>query len=137
MIDQGLGRSLWFVKGGDVEAIANTINDFSATRHSDLWSGLGLAVGYAGGVEQSALTRLAELGSNFHLQLAQGVAFAAKARERAGNPTPHTAKACQIFCNSDVKTAAQVTDDALIDLPYQGSEPAYQVWRQRIQNHYR
>jgi hypothetical protein len=136
VFDQGLGRSLWFVKGADVEAIAHTIGGFSVERHADLWSGIGLAATYAGGVEEAALKRLAEFGSDFRAQLAQGAAFAAKARERAGNPTPHTALACQIFCATDAGTAARVTDDALIDLPYDASEPAYEIWRQRIQNHY-
>ncbi|RKZ92188.1 MAG: hypothetical protein DRR19_04980 [Candidatus Parabeggiatoa sp. nov. 1] len=136
VFDQGLGRSLWFVKGADVEAIAQTINDFPAERQADLWSGIGLAATYAGGVDEAALKRLAELGSHFRLQLAQGTAFAAKARERAGNLTPYTALACQVFCATDAAAAAHVTDDALIDLPYESPEPAYEIWQQRIQNHY-
>jgi hypothetical protein len=136
VFDQGVGRCLWFVKGAEVERIADTINGFPVERRADLWSGVGLAAAYAGGVEETALNRLAELGSDFQTQLAQGVAFAAKARELANNPTPHTALACKIFCATGVEEAARVTDDALIDLPYQGAEPAYEVWRQRIQKHY-
>ncbi|HEC84487.1 MAG: hypothetical protein DRR08_14705 [Candidatus Parabeggiatoa sp. nov. 2] len=137
VFDQGIGRSLWFIKGADIEAIVNTINNFPAERQADLWSGLGLGATYAGGADETALTHLVKLSNDFRPQLAQGSAFAAKARTHAGNPTHHTAQACQIFCNSEVKTAAQVTDDALIDLPYDGPEPAYEIWRQRIQNHYR
>ncbi|MDM8557976.1 DUF1702 family protein [Candidatus Parabeggiatoa sp. HSG14] len=137
VFDQGLGRSLWFVKGADVEAIAQTINGFSIERQTDLWSGIGLAVTYAGGVEEITLKRLAELGKDFRLQLAQGSAFAAKARERANNLTPHTHKASQIFCATETTEAARVTDDALINLPYDSSKPAYEIWRQRIQEHYR
>ncbi|MDM8561998.1 DUF1702 family protein [Candidatus Marithioploca araucensis] len=137
VFDQGIGRGLWFIKGADVETIANTINGFSAERQADLWSGLGLGATYAGGADETALTHLVKLSNDFRPQLAQGSAFAAKARERAGNPTPHTAQACRIFCGTNTTEAAQVTDDALIDLPYQGSEPAYEIWRQRIQNHYR
>ena len=137
VFDQGIGRSLWFVKGADVEMIANTINGFSAERQADLWSGLGLGATYAGGADEAALTHLVKLSNDFRPQLAQGSAFAAKARERAGNPTPQTAQACRILCGTNTTEAARVTDDALIDLPYQGSEPAYEIWRQRIQNHYR
>lgn len=137
VFDQGLGRSLWFVKGANVEVIAHTINGFPIERQADLWSGIGLAATYGEGANEAALKRLAELGNDFRLQLAQGSAFAAKARERAGNTTPYTALACQIFCASNVAEAARVTDDALINLPYESSEPAYEIWRQRIQNHYR
>src|SRR4029077_8523044 len=35
--DQGLGRSFWFVNGGNTELIAKTISHFSAGRQPDLW----------------------------------------------------------------------------------------------------
>lgn len=136
VFDQGVGRSLWFIKGADVEMIANTVNSFPTERQADLWSGLGLGATYAGGTDEAALTQLVKLSKDFRTQLAQGAAFAAKARERAGNLTPHTVQACQIFCGTNTTEAARVTDEALIDLPYTGSEPAYEIWRQRIQNHY-
>ena len=34
--DQGLGRSLWFVEGIDVNRIARTVNSFATARQSDL-----------------------------------------------------------------------------------------------------
>src|ERR1044072_3509987 len=49
VFDQGLGRSLWFVKGADVSAVANAINAFPSARRDDLWSGVGLASAYPGG----------------------------------------------------------------------------------------
>jgi enediyne biosynthesis protein E3 len=136
VFDQGIGRSLWFVKGAEIEVIAKTINTFPAERQSDLWSGIGLAATYAGGVDESTLTDLVKLSHMHHPQLAQGAAFAAKARERASNTTPHTVQACQIICGTNTTEAAQITDEALIDLPYNNSEPAYEIWRQRIQKHY-
>src|SRR5262249_43750809 len=45
--DQGLGRSLWFVHGADVERIASSVKSFSVRRRGDLWSGVGLAATYA------------------------------------------------------------------------------------------
>jgi hypothetical protein len=133
VFDQGLGRGLWFIKGADVEVIARTINSFPAARQADLWSGIGLAATYAGGVDKTVLQRLVELGNTFRPQLAQGAAFAAKTRQRAGNPTSHTEQACQIFCALSADAAAQVTDETLIDLSYQETIPAYEIWRQRIQ----
>jgi len=128
VFDQGLGRSLWFVKGADVQVIVDTINGFPVERRADLWAGIGLAAAYAGGVDTAALKYLAEFGNI--PQLAQGAAFAAKAREKAGNPTINTEQACQIFCNTDAVTAANVTDESLT------SSPSYKLWQQRIQNHY-
>ncbi len=137
VFDQGLGRGLWFIKGADVEVIAHTINNFPAARQADLWSGIGLAATYAGGVDESYLNRLAELGNAFRPQLAQGSAFAAKTRQRAGNLTSHTEQACQIFCALSAEAAAQVTDETLIDLSYQETIPAYEIWRQRIQDRFK
>ncbi len=90
VFDQGLGRSLWFVEGADVDRIAATIDRFQERRHADLWSGVGLACAYAGGLPGQAIESLCAMAGPHRPHLAQGVAFAAKARERAGNPAaPH------------------------------------------------
>ena len=72
VFDQGLGRSLWFVEGGDCERIAATVSGFAASRQGDLWSGVGLAATYAGGVRNSDLHQLAEVCGAFLPALAQG-----------------------------------------------------------------
>lgn len=130
--DQGLGRSLWFVKGADVGRIARAVIRFSPARHADLWGGVGLACGYAGGLERAAIETLWDSAGPCAPQLAQGVAFAAKARERAGNPAPHTELACRVVWRRSARDVAKVTDNALKDLPAAGSEAAYEVWRRRI-----
>jgi enediyne biosynthesis protein E3 len=132
VFDQGLGRSMWFSQCADPRRIAATIGKFSAARHADLWSGLALAASYAGGVDRSVLENLAEAARPFSANLAQGAAFAAKARQRAGNLVPHTKVACDVFCGTSAEEAAAVTDRCLKTLPPDGVEPAYQAWRARI-----
>jgi hypothetical protein len=134
--DQGLGRSLWFVNGADVSRIEKTISLFPSTRRGDLWSGVGLAAAYAGAVDRTAVEVLRDAAGHHRPQLAQGAAFAAKARERAGNPAAHTEMACQVFCGLSADKAARITDDALSDLPGDHDEPAYEVWRRRIREHF-
>jgi hypothetical protein len=134
--DQGLGRSLWFVHGGDVEAIARTIGRFSAERRAHLWSGTGLAAGYAGGVGLTELERLREHAGAHRPSLAQGVAFAAKARARAGNPARHTELACQVVWGASASTAADITDDALQGLPASTAIEPYEAWRSRIRDRF-
>lgn len=136
VFDQGFGRSLWFVLGGNVKLIATTISNFVAARQPDLWSGIGLAATCAGGVEADALQQLRKLSGQFSPQLAQGSAFAAKARQRGGNLTPYTTLAVKIFCETSAEAAAHVTDAALENLPADATEPAYEIWRQRIQKHF-
>ncbi len=136
VFDQGLGRSLWFVEGADVARIPATIAAFSLDRQSDLWSGIGLAAVYAGGVEPEAVAALLDAAGPFQPELAQGAAFAAKARQRAGNPTAHTERACRIVCGTTAEEAAALTDRALQDLPPDGEEPAFEIWRRRLQAHF-
>jgi len=131
--DQGLGRSLWFVDGGDLARLQKTIGDFPETRQPDLWSGIGLASVYAGEMNDSALLSLRNAVGRFLPQLAQGAAFAAKARCRAGNSTAYTERASLALCGLPACEAAAITDAALENLPTNGTEPAYEVWRQRIQ----
>lgn len=128
--DQGLGRSLWFVKGAEIAPLTNSIEAFCQERRSDLWSGVGLAAAYAGGAQPDELQRLCEAAGKNRWHLAQGAAFAAKARQRAGNPAAHTDLACQIFCGLSSTDAAQLCDICLQDLP--PGEKAYSLWRSRL-----
>lgn len=130
--DQGLGRSLWFVEGADVRRIASTIDGFPEERRGDLWSGVGLACTYAGGVGAPAVSELRWAAGGYIGDVAQGAAFAAKTRQRAGNPAPHTDTACRILCGLSADEAARVTDMELAGLAPEGSKPAYEVWRERI-----
>ena len=134
VFDQGLGRSIWFVKGADVAAIASAINAFPSARRDDLWSGAGLACAYAGGCGWSAVESLRTTAGGHLPALAQGVAFAAKTRQRAANLTPHTETICRLICGHSAEETAAITDAALEDLREEDGLPAYEIWRRRIQN---
>jgi hypothetical protein len=49
---------------------------------------------------------------------------------------PATELACGVLCGLSVQAAAGVTDETLPQLPAAGSEPAYEVWRRRIQERF-
>ena len=131
--DQGLGRSLWFVQGADAHHIAEAIAGFPEERRADLWSGIGLACTYAGGVGEEELRKLKLLAGGFRAPLAQGSAFGAKARRRAGIVVPYTEVACRVCCGMSADEAAQLTDTALEGIRPEGPDPAFEVWRRRIQ----
>ncbi|MEM7480042.1 MAG: DUF1702 family protein [Acidobacteriota bacterium] len=135
--DQGVGRSLWFSHAADVERVVARLGTFEANRRSDLWSGVGLAATYAGFVSRDDLVHLRRSAGPHRAALAQGSAFAAKARLRAGHPTPAMTLACEVLCESGPEVAAAVTDHALADLPeglgLDSPAPAFEVWRMRIQ----
>jgi hypothetical protein len=132
IFDQGLGRCIWFSCGAVVELVTATIAPFAKARHADLWSGVGLACAYAGGADREALEALLKVAHPYKSQLARGAAVAAKGRQQAGNTATHTELACELFCGLTSSQAAQVTDVARENLPVNGREPVYEIWRQRI-----
>lgn len=134
--DQGLGRSIWFVECADVKAAARRINAFAEHRRADLWCGLGLACSYAGSLQEDGLMELLRVAEGYRPELAQGASFAAKARIRAGNLAPHTQRACRILCGVSAQEAVRVTDSTAEDLDFDGPEPAYELWRRRVQKHF-
>ena len=134
VFDQGLGRSIWFVKGADVASVANAIEAFPSARRDDLWSGVGLACAYAGGCDRFAIESLRAAAGRHLPPLAQGVAFAAKTRQRAANLNAHTEMVCRVMCGHSANEVAAVTDVALEDLHAHADLPAYEVWRRRIQD---
>jgi hypothetical protein len=131
-IDQGIGRALWFIGGTDPERVADMIDAFDASRRGDLYAGVGLATTYAGGIEQQELRTLATRAGDHLGNLAQGSAFAANARVRAGIVPRHTALATQVFCGTTPEETARITNELRPVDPVDGDEPAYEVWRQRL-----
>jgi len=134
--DQGLGRSLWFVEAAGPQRIHGRISAFAADRQGDLWSGAGLACAYAGGVEPALVEDMLRRSGEHAPSLAQGAAFAAVSRERAGNPAAETELACQIFWGCGAAEAAGVVIEAGEGLPQDGAEPAFEIWRRRIQERF-
>ena len=117
------------------------IDTFPVERRGELWSGVGLASTYAGGVDREALLYLLSRAGAYRPELAQGAAFAAEARVLAGNPTPDTESACRAYWGLSAAEAAQLTRELERDLPFEGESPdaprpAYETWRRKLQRHW-
>lgn len=132
---QGLGRSLWFVHGCDPQQISKTISSFPALYQCDAWSGIGLACAYAGGAALPDMQELVALAGRFDSALAQGAAFAAKARQLAGNQARHTEEACAALARLSTEEAAALCDRTLANVERNSSSP-YQQWRELVQNYF-
>jgi hypothetical protein len=130
--DQGFGRSLWFVEAAQPDRIRSTIDAFEDSRRADLWSGLALAASYAGGAGTQTLELISAAARGYGDHVAQGAAFAAAAREHAGNPAAHTDLACQVLTGLSSRQAAVLTDAAARSLKGDESEPPYEEWRRRL-----
>lgn len=133
-IDQGVGRASWFVVGAEPDRLARLFAGFPERRRADLWAGAGLAATYAGGADEAELERLRELSGAYRGELAQGSAFAAGARVRAGLVVPHNEVATRVLCGLSTRDASAVTDETRVGVAPANGLPAYEIWRQRIKN---
>jgi enediyne biosynthesis protein E3 len=131
VFDQGVGRALWFVEGADPERIGSAVSRFADDRRGDLWSGVGLAATYAGGGPDRAFLRLLELAGAHRSDVAQGAAFAAAARLRAGNVEPHVEAATRALCGTTVEEAPATTTHTLANVAGDDAG-AYERWRHGI-----
>jgi len=132
IFDQGLGRSIWFLAGANVERIAATLATFSSARQADMWVGIGVACTYVGGVDRSTVEALQEVAGLYEAQMALGAAFVAKGRQLAGNPVPHTDLVCEALWGLTADQAAEKTTRAFQNLPLAGPEPAFEILQQRL-----
>lgn len=133
---QGLGRSLWFVEGADIQAITETISRMPRKFHADLWSGIGLACAYAGGANENDVRELKLLSNSFLSNVQQGVVFASASRYRAENLVEHTEMTSQIICERSASDSASVAFSTLENLPKNDDlrKPSYEIWRRKIRH---
>jgi enediyne biosynthesis protein E2 len=135
-VDQGIGRALWFICGGRAPDAAAAVERFAAHRQADLWSGIGLAATFAGGSDSDGLAALRRAAGPHGSQLAVGCVFAVKARAYSGLVPEHTRIACLALTDASVDKAVAVADDSAVTSAPSGPVPAYDLWRQRIRDHY-
>src|SRR4029077_6993537 len=131
--DQGVGRALWFVAGGSAADAVNLIAAFREERRRDLWSGLGLAMAYAGPTNgEEVVSAFRSAGTN-GIHYAQGIAFACEARAAAGYVPAHTSFAADAVWGADAEILSALVRDRRAQLPpADGDVPRYELWRQAI-----
>ncbi len=135
--DLGLGRSLWFVYGMEPDRVAEGVARFPEGRRGDLWSGVGLACTYGGGLEPAGVERLRLLAGRYEADAAQGSAFAARLRVEADDAPPELDAVCRALCGLDAAAAWALTEECAVGLTAErggvvGGEPGFEVWRRRI-----
>jgi hypothetical protein len=131
--DQGVGRALWFVAGGSVLAAINLLSAIPAPRHRDLWSGLGLAMAYAGPVGSNDVVAAFRAAGANAADFAQGVAFACEARVRAGHVPVHTNLTALAVWDIGAEELSGLVRTARDRLPAANSDPSrYEIWRRSV-----
>ncbi|GAA0458561.1 DUF1702 family protein [Actinoplanes campanulatus] len=132
VIDQGIGRAIWFVGGADPTVAADLIDAFDESRRSDLYCGAGLAATYAGAAGEAELGVLLQRSGKHRPQVAQGSVFAGTARFRADLVMPHTTAATRLLCGVTPEQASGLAEAARLESVGPAEVPAYEVWRRRI-----
>lgn len=135
-VDQGIGRALWFIHGARVADVTTAVERFPADRRPDLWSGVGLAAAFAGGATVADLTRLRGAAGEHAPELAQGAAFAAKARTFAGLVPAHTAGAVSALCGLPADRAAALVDEAVSTTGTSNPALIYEEWRSHVRRRF-
>ncbi len=132
-IDQGIGRSIWYLNKGIVADTKTMIEGFAVERHKDLWRGLGIAIAYVGGCDKEMLQDIFSKSDSYKTQLATGAVMALVSRDAAKYISTDTELACKVFCN---KTAEQILElnysiKSKIDLKHAN---AYCNWVTALEN---
>jgi len=134
--DQGVGRALWFAAGADASVAVRLLRAQDPQRAKDFFSGLGLAIAYAGAATEGDLREVFAAAGKYRPRLAQGAAFAAEACSLAGRVPSHTEIACQVLCGCSAEVAAALVRTHRRELPpaaeAASDTPPYEVWRAQV-----
>jgi hypothetical protein len=132
--DQGAGRALWFIAGAEPFRIREAIDCVARVRRGDLWSGIGLAAAYAGGQDARGIRALLHGAHHDVHHFAQGIAFAAKARVRAGNVLPECNAVCLAVWGMDARAVADAADEELEGVRNVIVEARFAAWRAALRD---
>jgi hypothetical protein len=113
----GVGRSFWWTFGAAPDRIAAAIARYPADAQGEMWCGIGVAAAYAGGIEARALLDLHRRAGAWSGDFLSGLPFAARMRQKGGNPSAWTDLACTALLGMTAEAAADhlaATVDRLI-----------------------
>lgn len=130
---QGVGRALWFIESTDILRIYNRVSKFPKKYHADLWAGIGLASGYAGGGNEADYKLLKEFSGINLGHLRQGICFGVSARVKAKNVIESTHLVAEIICEQNVQELFEISENAKNKIPNElESEQKYMFWKNEI-----
>jgi hypothetical protein len=135
-VDQGIGRALWFIGGGQATDVAAKAARFASPRQPDLWSGIGLAATFAGGSDGAGMAALRVHAGDHWPDMAVGAVFAANARAYAGFVPEHSEATCLALTDMSVDKAVSLGAETMVTSAGPGPDPTYELWRQRVRAHF-
>ncbi|MGQ0828287.1 MAG: DUF1702 family protein [Bacteroidota bacterium] len=134
--DQGIGRSLWYNYRGEEEKITERLKNFSPSRHSSLWRGIGIACVNVGGCDEAQLRSLLSCAGEHAIQLALGAILVSRSRIQTKNLTSDIELACRLWCNMAPEEAMMLsikTEPSVSVNP----DDVYKVWLSEMTKEFR
>jgi len=128
---QGIGRAQWFLTSP--RGVGDRIRAYPAHVHQDLWAGVGLAAGYAGG-DPRDLAALVDDAGAAAADLAVGAVCAAAARHHGEVWTDTADAALDVLARLGHRAAIELHDACLADLDPVAEPEAYLTWRARVRS---
>ncbi len=92
---------------------AAAISRFDRDRRAEMWTGIGTAVAYAGGMSAGVIPMLPKLAGEYRFDLLSGIPFAAHMRARGENPAHWTDEVCSLLLNLTVTETSKLIDAEL------------------------
>jgi len=133
VFDHGLARFLWFASGADPAAVVPGVAVFPADRHRDIWSGIGFAATYAGGLTDDSVKLLLDAaGADHYPSIALGAAMAAFTRVLCDNLVDTTADSVQAVTGLSAADAYRLCVDAQAAAGGDTTIAGFVAWREAV-----
>ena len=130
--DQGLGRSLWYIHNGEIDAAKHALEKFPVERHKDLWRGLGIAIAYVGGCNEKMLREVFIQSGSYKTQLVGGAMMALVSRDYANYISDDTALVCKIWQNKTPEEIIMLNESLRSGLDLKAKD-VYKKWIEEIE----
>lgn len=129
--NQGLGRSLWYIHNGEIDAAKHALEKFPVERHKDLWRGLGIAIAYVGGCNEKMLREVFIQSGLYKSQLATGAVMALVSRHYANYISDDTSLVCKVWLNKTSEEIILLNENLRSSLNLKADD-AYKNWIEKL-----
>lgn len=129
---QGVGRSFYFISGGDPRRIIKLIDFFPAENRNDLWNGVGLMTGYWGLLDAKDVRHLLKRTGSSRSAFQQGISIAALLRTEGSAVKDFCEDASRISCGASAQEVAKIAVQAMSAEPILKSAVTYYRWQNSI-----
>lgn len=131
-LDQGIGRSIWYLNKGNIADAKAMIEGFAVERHKDLWRGLGIAIAYVGGCNEETLQEIFTKADSYKTQLTTGAVMALVSRDAAKYITADTELVCNVWCKQIPEQILEINCCIKSELDLSAAD-AYSNWLSELE----